>query len=90
MENIADFLKPLPVEIISKFRSRGNIKSFNKNISNQILDTIRRRPCTDHDLTKILNLHINELNKYLSELLNRDLIEEVTQERGKFFKIKQL
>ena len=89
MEKIVDFLKPLPVEIIAKFKSRNQVKSFNKNIENQILETIRRRPCTDKDLVEMLGLHLNELNKYLSELLNKNLIKSEMKERGTFFKMKE-
>ena len=88
LEHIVNFLKPLPVEIIAKFNSRQQIKSFNKNIENQILETIRRRPCTDKDLTEMLGIHLNELNKYLSELLNKNLIKSEIEERGTFFKMK--
>ncbi|MCK4654544.1 MAG: radical SAM protein, partial [Candidatus Cloacimonetes bacterium] len=89
LEQIVDFLKPLPVEIIAKFKSRNQVKSFNKNIENQILETIRRRPCTDKDLTEMLGIHLNELNKYLSELLNKNLIKSEMKERGTFFKMKK-
>ena len=89
LEYIVNFLKPLPVEIIAKFNSRQLIKSFNKNIENQILETIRRRPCTDKDLTEMLGIHLNELNKYLSELLNKNLIKSEIKERGTFFKMKK-
>ena len=89
LEEIAEFLKPLSVEIIAKFVSRQKVKSFNKNIENQILETIRRRPCTDKDLSVMLGLHLNELNKYLAELLKRDIIKSEFQKRGVFFKIKK-
>ncbi len=89
LEYIVNFLKPLPVEIIAKFNSRQQIKSFNKNIENQILETIRRRPCTDKDLTEMLGIHLNELNKYLNELLNKNLIKGEIKERGTFFKMKK-
>lgn len=89
LEYIVNFLKPLPVEIIAKFNSRQQIKSFNKNIENQILETIRRRPCTDKDLTEMLGIHLNELNKYLNELLNKNLIKSEIKERGTFFKMKK-
>lgn len=89
LEEIAEFLKPLSVEIIAKFVSRRKVKSFNKNIENQILETIRRRPCTDKDLSAMLGLHLNELNKYLAELLKKNIIKSEFQKRGVFFKIKK-
>jgi len=89
LQRIKVFLEPLPVEIIAKAKTRKQIKSFNKNIEEQILDTIRRRPCTDKDLTEILDIHLNELNKYLSELINSGKITSNKQDRGLFFKIKK-
>lgn len=88
LDYIAAFLKPLPVEIVAKATSRKSIQSFQKNISLQILDTIKRRPCTDQDLCEILGLHKNEVNKYLSQLLDEDLIESKHMERGLFFLLK--
>lgn len=89
LQEIKEFFKPLPVKIIAKAKTRKQIKSFNKNIQQQILDTIRRRPCTDKDLSEILNLHLNELNKYLSELIDNGKIITDKRERGLFFKIKK-
>ena len=86
---INEFFKPLPVEIIAKAETRKQIQSFNKNIEEQILDTIKRRPCTDKDLSEILSIHLNELNKYLSELIDSKKIESEHLDRGLFFKIKK-
>jgi wyosine [tRNA(Phe)-imidazoG37] synthetase (radical SAM superfamily) len=89
MEEIKNFFEPLPVVIIARTKSRKQIKSFNKDITQQILETIRRRPCTDQDLSEILNLHPNELNKYISTLIeNKEIIPD-RQARGIFFKINQ-
>ncbi len=89
LQKIAEFLKPLPVEIIAKFKTKNKVKIFQKNIEEQILETIRRRPCTDLDLTNILNIHFNELQKYLSEMSDKDLIKTEVKERGTFFRIKR-
>lgn len=90
LEEITDFFRPIPVEIISKPETRKQIQSFNQNIADQILETIKRRPCTDTELSKILNLHLNELNKYLSELIDNKVITSERKERGIFFKIYEL
>ena len=86
---IKEFFEPLPIEIIAKAETRKQIQSFNKNIEEQILETIKRRPCTDKDLTEILDIHLNELNKYLSELIGSNKIESEHLDRGLFFKIKK-
>jgi len=88
LEEIADFFEPLPVEIIAKFKSRNKVTSYHKNIEQQIIETIKRRPCTDIDLSEILGIHVNEINKYLSELINEGLIDSQYQERGIFFRAK--
>lgn len=87
LEEISNFFRPLPIEIISKPETRKQIQSFNQNIADQILETIKRRPCTDTELAEILNLHLNELNKYLSELIDNKAITSERKERGIFFKI---
>ncbi len=85
MAKAAALLHPLPVEIIARFTSRTQIKSFNADIEGQILETISRRPCTDEDLCDMLGLHINELNKYLADLLGKGVIRERRETRGVFF-----
>ncbi|MBT5420012.1 MAG: radical SAM protein [Candidatus Cloacimonetes bacterium] len=88
MEEIADFFKPLPVEIIAKFQSRNIIRSYQKDVEQQIIETIKRRPCTDKDLSEMLGIHINEINKYLSELLHEGSVVSQQLERGTFFRAK--
>ncbi len=90
LKEISGFFKSIPVEIIAKTETRKQIQSFNQNIADQILETIKRRPCTDTELSKILNLHLNELNKYLSELIDNKVITSERKERGIFFKICEL
>jgi wyosine [tRNA(Phe)-imidazoG37] synthetase (radical SAM superfamily) len=87
LKEISGFFKSIPVEIIAKTETRKQIQSFNQNIADQILETIKRRPCTDTELSKILNLHLNELNKYLSELIDNKVITSERKKRGIFFKI---
>jgi len=88
MEEIADFFKPLPVEIIAKFQSRNKIRSYQKDVEQQIMETIKRRPCTDKDLSEMLGIHINEINKYLSELLHEGSVTSQQLDRGTFFRAK--
>ncbi|OPX30129.1 MAG: radical SAM protein [Candidatus Cloacimonas sp. 4484_143] len=87
MEEIKTFFAPLPVEIIAKFKSRTKVKSFNSNIEERILETLLRRPCTDKDLAEMLGLHLNELNKYISNLIEKNKICSEHLERGIFFRV---
>ncbi|MFC1888012.1 radical SAM protein [Candidatus Cloacimonadota bacterium] len=86
LESIAESFQPLPVEIIAKHLTETAIDGFNKDIASQILETIRRRPCTLEDLQDILSLKTNELNKYLNIFLTENKIESVKQKRGIFFR----
>jgi len=88
MSQIAEFFKPLPVEIIAKPKQKSKIKNFNYSITEQILETIRRRPCTANDLESILDLNSTDLNSYLNYLLEKGEIEAIKQDRGYFFRIK--
>lgn len=90
LESIKTFFKPLKVEIIAKTNTRKQIQSFNKDIEQQILETLKRRPCTDRDLCEILNIHLNELNKYISDLICSKKIDSRLQNRGLFFRIKDM
>ena len=88
MNEIAKFFKPLPVEVIAKFKSRNKIKSYDTNIESAILETISRRPCTAMDLSEMLGVHINGVNKYISSLLKENRIIAEEQKRGVFFRAK--
>jgi predicted ArsR family transcriptional regulator len=52
------------------------------------MGTLIRRPCTLEDLSRILGIHINEINKYLAVLETEEKIEAVRQERGLFYQSK--
>ena len=86
LKRIARKFRPLPVEIIAKFKSHRGMVSYSDEVENRILETIRRRPCTTQDLAEMLGLHLNEINKYLSELILREKVTSEVQERGTFFR----
>ncbi len=85
LQRIIDFWKLDNVEIIAKPPKRKEIKSYRQDTETAILETISRRPCTLEDLVKILGLHANEVNKYLSVLEDGGLIKTVSQKRGIFY-----
>ncbi len=53
----------------------------------KILSTINRRPCTAQDLSQMLNIHINAINKVLHKLIAEKVIVGVEEERGIFYKL---
>lgn len=84
--NIIDRIGIDCMEIVSKVQDRKNTTAYRADAENAILQTILRRPCTLDDLSKILGLHINEINKYLDVLQKEEKIEVIKQERGFFYK----
>jgi wyosine [tRNA(Phe)-imidazoG37] synthetase (radical SAM superfamily) len=76
------------VEIIKTFRKRDKISSYNHDIEHAIKQTIKRRPCTLEDLSSMLDLHTNEINKYLDSLLSGNRIKSVAMGRGLFYSLK--
>lgn len=89
LQQIVDFWGLENVEIIAAAKQRKKAQSYRKDSESAILETIARRPCTLEDLTKILGMHVNEINKYLS-VLDADMkIEAIEQERGTFYHVKE-
>ena len=88
LEEIKEFWNLPDVEIIAKVVNRTEIKSYRKDVESAILETIARRPCTVKDLSDILGKHINEINKYLDVLDEKNKIKTVEQERGVFYSKK--
>ena len=88
MQRIADFFKPLKVEIIAAAPQRKDVSSYRNDMESAIVETVMRRPCTLEDLASILGSHINEINKYLGSLEESGQIEAVRQERGLFYQAK--
>jgi wyosine [tRNA(Phe)-imidazoG37] synthetase (radical SAM superfamily) len=86
MSEISAFLNG--AELIGNFQPRQKIASFKEEHSRNILQTLRRRPCTIKDLEQILDIHPAELQKYVHDLLERGKIEVENEERGAFLKIK--
>lgn len=89
LQQIVDFWNLDNVEIIAASKERKKIQSYRKDIETTIIGTLDRRPCTLDDLTKILGIHINEVNKYLDVLDAENKIETVEHERGVFYRIKE-
>lgn len=84
LEKIASFLN---AEVVANFKPRRKIKSFSKDIEDNIISTLKRRPCTSIDLSEILGIHLNEINKYLQALIKAGKIDSKEGKRGTFFEI---
>ncbi|MCF7858827.1 MAG: radical SAM protein [Candidatus Cloacimonetes bacterium] len=85
MKDIVKLLQPLKVEIIAKFTTQGYSSNFKTNITDQILSTIRRRPCTSADLAEVLSLSEAEIKLYLKTLIIEKKISSENHKRGTFY-----
>jgi len=61
------------VQIISEFASPPGEK-INSAKDSEILNLIKRRPCTAEDISKALGLHLNEVVKYLDKLMEEGVV----------------
>ena len=86
MQEIAGKLRHDNIEIAGKPATRSSNKAYSGDISDVILRTVRRRPCTLDDIVKITGLHMNEVNKYLGVLVAEGKITEARGERGVFYR----
>ncbi|MCP4150066.1 MAG: radical SAM protein [bacterium] len=68
LESIRDLWKELPVEIVKRTGKREEIASFSKNLENNILNTISRRPLTADDLMSLTGKNRLELFEYIDIL----------------------
>lgn len=89
LQQIIDFWALDHVEIIAAAPLRKNIPSYRGDIESTILQTIARRPCTALDLSQLLGIHINEVNKYLDVLDAEHKIESISGDRGFFYQISK-
>ena len=85
LKNILTLWNLPNTEIIAKAPDRKKVLSFRQDTESAILETIARRPCTLADLSAILGLHVNEINKYLDVLEADGKICVVKQQRGFFY-----
>lgn len=76
------------VSIIASSAQRKENKSYRADTESAIVQTIARRPCTIDDMSQMLGLHVNEINKYLDTLDADGKLEIVREERGVFYQLK--
>ncbi len=74
LRQIARFLAPLPVEIVSRKAEAGPRISLSRQEIDYFLATLRRRPMTVEDLSVTLGKNINEMYVLLDTLLNKKLV----------------
>jgi len=87
LERVLDFWQLENVSVIADVPERKDLLAYRKDTESAILGTIARRPCTLKDLSEILGLKINEVNKYLDVLEADGKIKVVKQKRGFFYQL---
>ncbi|UUX92028.1 radical SAM protein [Methanoplanus endosymbiosus] len=85
MEKFAAGLDYEGTEITGRPSSRSGIGSFSGDAMESIMQTVSRRPCTVEDLASVLELHPNEINKYIQLLIEEGKIRDKRGDRGIFF-----
>jgi wyosine [tRNA(Phe)-imidazoG37] synthetase (radical SAM superfamily) len=68
LEKIKSSWKDLPIEIIKRIRNREEIAAFNRNLEDDILATISRRPLDIDDLVQLTGKNKLEIFKYIDVL----------------------
>jgi len=72
MEEIAEFLGP-HCEVIADYSKIHDLGEFHTT-QDDVLELLKRRPCSVSDISSGLDLHRNEAIKYVQELLDQYLI----------------
>ncbi len=88
MDRLMEIAKELNAEIITKFQKDVKFVKKIDDLKEEILNTLKRRPCTIEDLKEIFGIKIMELNKILRVLEKEDKITQYKGKRGTFYKIK--
>ncbi len=73
-------------EIIECFNSKQNNKAFKMDDYNDILLTLKRRPCTAEDVSQILNIQADDVHRCLDTLLKNGDVKKIKMLRGIFYK----
>lgn len=75
LESIVKKWRDLPVEIVKRIQKREEIASFSRNLENNILNTIKRRPLIIEDLEALTGKNKLELFKYIDVLEKENKIQ---------------
>jgi wyosine [tRNA(Phe)-imidazoG37] synthetase (radical SAM superfamily) len=68
LDSVRQRWSDLPVEIISRTRSRHDIGAYSQNLEHNIVNTIARRPMTLDDLCAMTGLSATEMRPYIDVL----------------------
>ncbi len=86
LQQVSDYWELNNVEIIAAPPQRKDLPSYRNDVETAILETKARRLARLDVLTKILGMHVNEVNKYLDVLEGEEKIETVARKEVFFIK----
>lgn len=81
MEKLAQLFKP-PAEVIAEYSSNTSARVQANEAD--VLDMLKRRPCTLNQICEAFGLHKNEVLKYLGKLIRTGEADEIRRE-GKIY-----
>ncbi len=82
LTSLAPLFDP-PAEVIKKFKAtrKPDIRANEENL----LEMLRRRPCTSEQIAEALGMHLNEVSKYVGKLLRTNRIREIRQNHNVYY-----
>lgn len=84
---LASLFQP-PAELIADYDHPAIIHSETFS-PDEILELVRRRPCSIRDIAAALGIHVNETLKCLDELTRQGLVEPVGEKEETYYRIKR-
>jgi wyosine [tRNA(Phe)-imidazoG37] synthetase (radical SAM superfamily) len=87
LEEIKLFFAPLNVEIVARNKTAKHYETSVQNIDEQIINTIKRRPCTGQELATIIGIDIDQIESHLQKLISSGNIEDDSQTGIVFYKM---
>ncbi|MFO7752261.1 MAG: radical SAM protein [Desulfobacteraceae bacterium] len=88
LKEIAAFFGFENIEIIAAYKGEGKtgIDDSGRNLTDSIMQTLLRRPCTLEDLSATIGARPAEITKCLASLERQGKVKIIHQERGVFYK----
>jgi len=84
LHEIANKFEP-PAEVIADFENKTHCETYLAN-RQDILDLVRRRPCTAGDIAAGLAMHRNEVAKCLEEYMAQGVLEQCRLRGGVYYR----
>jgi len=74
-------------EIIKQLRSDQNYGNVSDDFCQRLLATVKRRPCTTDDASRLLGATVQEVRRHLYALLEKGTVTQKKMPRGTFYMI---